>query len=233
MRINFVKGLLRKSSENAILNKMRTEWDDRAKENARHYVATLRDNWTDADFFESGAGEVRQHIESRLSEICGARAPSELNMLEIGCGAGRMTMPLSKIFGHVDAVDISPEMIARAKIALRDCRNVRFHVNNGKDLAMFKNDEFDFAFSGIVFQHIPSRAIVENYIQETWRVLRSGAFFVFQVQGHSIPESTLNTWVGVGFRRDEMVDIAHRNRFAIREMTGEGTQYFWLAFTKP
>ena len=233
MRFNFVTPLLRKISETAILNKMRTEWDGRAKENARHYVATLRDDWSDADFFESGAGWVRQHIESRLSEICGGRAPSELNMLEIGCGAGRMTMPLSKIFGHVDAVDISPEMIAQAKIALRDCRNVRFHVNNGKDLAMFKKDEFDFAFSGIVFQHIPSRAIIENYIRETWRVLRSGALFIFQVQGHSIPESSLDTWVGVGFSRDEMVDIARRNRFVIREMTGEGTQYFWLAFMKP
>src|SRR5262249_24175870 len=226
MRFNFVKPLLRKISETAILNKMRTEWDSRAKENARHYVATIRDDWTDADFFESGAGWVRQHIESRLSENCGGRAPSELNMLEIGCGAGRMTMSLSRIFGRVDAVDISPEMIAQAKIALRDCQNVRFHENNGKDLAMFKKDEFDFAFSGIVFQHIPSRAIVENYIGETWRVLRSVALFIFQVQGHSIPESSLSTWVGVGFSRDEMVDIAGRNRFVIREMTGEGTQYF-------
>jgi hypothetical protein len=30
-----------------------------------------------------------------------------------------------------------------------------------------------------------------------------------------------------------MCAIARRNRFVIKEMTGEGTQYFWLAFIKP
>ena len=41
----------------------------------------------------------------------------------------------------------------------------------------------DFAFSYIVFQHIPSREIVENYMREVNRLLRPGALFKFQVQG--------------------------------------------------
>ena len=43
--------------------------------------------------------------------------------------------------------------------------------------------EFDFAFSVIVFQHIPSREIIENYVREVHRLLRPGALFKFQVQG--------------------------------------------------
>ncbi len=35
------------------LAKMRRDWDQRARENARYYVATSRTDWTDEDFFAS------------------------------------------------------------------------------------------------------------------------------------------------------------------------------------
>ena len=37
-----------------VLEKMRREWDERARENARYYVATANENWTDEEYFESG-----------------------------------------------------------------------------------------------------------------------------------------------------------------------------------
>ena len=212
---------------------MRQDWDQRAKENARHYVATLQDEWTDSEFFRSGAIWVQYHVESSLAEICNGRSASSMRILEIGCGAGRMTYTLSKMFGEVDAVDISPEMIAKAGEALRECRNVSLHVNNGVDLSMFPDQYFDFAFSAIVFQHIPSRGVIENYIKETWRVLRPGSLFRFQVQGCDIHENALNTWLGVGFNPREMRQIARRSGFDVKGMRGEGTQEFWLTFLKP
>ena len=36
------------------LRKMREDWDQRAKENARYYVNTATAEWTDEDFFASG-----------------------------------------------------------------------------------------------------------------------------------------------------------------------------------
>ena len=42
---------------------------------------------------------------------------------------------------------------------------------------------FDFTFSFVVFQHIPSKAMIENYVRETARVLRPGGLFKFQLQG--------------------------------------------------
>jgi ubiquinone/menaquinone biosynthesis C-methylase UbiE len=156
-----------------------------------------------------------------------------MTILEIGCGAGRMTLPLSRIFGHVDAVDISPEMIASARASLRDHPNVGFHVNNGADLSMFPRKRFDFALSAIVFQHIPKRALVENYIRETWRVLRPGSLFKFQVQGYPIKEEDADTWVCVGFSEVEMRAIAKRAGFQVIESSGSGTQYYWLSFWKP
>jgi SAM-dependent methyltransferase len=228
---NFIRRLARRRRPQ-ILDRMRHDWDQRARENARHYVATLQEEWTDEQFFESGAIWVRYYIEPRWAEICNGRPASELRILEIGCGAGRMTLPLSKIFGRVDAIDISPEMIAKAQNTLRGATNVRLHVNNGADLSIFPDEQFDFVFSAIVFQHIPSREIVENYIQEAWRVLKPRSLFKFQVQGVPFEDKYANTWLGVSFTERQMRDIAERSRFQVTEIQGAGTQEFWLTFQK-
>ena len=216
----------------ALLENMRRDWDARAKENAKHYVATSRKSWDDEEFFRSGTEEIRELVEKRTADICKGRSAAEMRILEIGCGAGRMTLALSRIFGRVDAVDISPEMIAQAQRALSACANVHLHVNNGTDLSIFPDNSFDFAISAIVFQHIPRQAIVENYIAEAWRVLRPRSLFKFQLQGCPIAEKLANTWVGVGFSEKQMKRIASRSGFEIVESTGAGTQYYWLTFAK-
>src|SRR5262245_21535895 len=128
---------IRKMIDPAVLERMRRDWDARARENARHYVATGRREWSDEDFFRSGAAEVRNLVGELRGEICNGRDQQAMKVLEIGCGAGRMTLPLSRIFGRVDAVDVSGQMIANAKAALREHTNVGLHLNNGADLSMF------------------------------------------------------------------------------------------------
>ena len=144
-----------------------------------------------------------------------------------------MTMSLSRIFGRVAAVDVSSEMVERARTALKDRDNIEIHVNNGFDLSMFPDEHFDFALSAIVFQHIPRRSIIENYIGETWRVLRPGSLFKFQIQGYPIKEEEADTWVGVGFSEEKMFEVAARYDFEITAAKGAGTQYYWLTFLKP
>jgi ubiquinone/menaquinone biosynthesis C-methylase UbiE len=212
---------------------MRRDWDARAKSNARHYAATSKTEWSDDDFFASGAAEVREIVEKDLAAISNGRSPSDMRALEIGCGAGRMTASLSRVFGHVDAVDVSPEMVDQARTALRNYANVQLYVNNGLDLSMFPNDRFHFAISVVVFQHIPRRDVVENYIKETHRVLCPGSLFKFQLQGYPIKEEEADTWVGVGFSEEQMRDIAAKHGFQIKDSTGAGTQYYWLTFVKP
>lgn len=217
----------------AVADQMRRDWNERAKKNARHYVATGRDDWSDDEFFRSGEAEVADIVLKDIGKICGARDASAMRVLEIGCGAGRMTAALGKIFGHVDAVDISIEMISQARDALSGRPNIQLHVNNGVDLSLFPDNSFDFALSAIVFQHIPRKAIVENYIRDTHRVLRPQSFFKFQVQGCPIPENQADTWVGAGFTESEMADCASRCSFEIKSSDGAGTQYYWLTFLKP
>jgi len=215
------------------LAKMRHDWDERARENARYYVATSRTDWTDEDFFASGEKAVSEDILTDMTNICQGKDPSAMRVLEIGCGAGRVTRALSKLFGEVHAVDVSGEMILRARQALAERPNAHVYRNNGYDLTVLPPIEFDFAYSSIVFQHIPSREVIENYVREAHRLLRPGALFKFGVQGNPLTECTPDdTWLGYSFSDEEATAMAYRCGFEPRYRHGVGDQYFWLWFFK-
>lgn len=217
-----------------LLKKMQEDWDRRARQNARYFVNTAKTDWTDDEFFRSGEQTVAEEILTDMINICQGKQPGQMRVLEIGCGAGRVTRALARLFGEVHGVDISGEMIARAREALRDFPNVFLYQNNGMDLSVLPPDLiFDFAFSSIVFQHIPSREIIENYVREVHRVLRPGALFKFQVQGDpSVASHPDDTWVGVPFSEQQAVEMALRCGFDPRYRYGAGRQYFWLWYFK-
>lgn len=216
------------------LQKMRADWDQRARENARHFVDTASQEWTDEEFFASGEKTVAEEILTDLGNICQGKPPGDMRVLEIGCGAGRVTRALARFFGEVHAVDVSGEMVRLAKLALRDHPNASVYQNNGKDLTVVPEIPFDFAFSSIVFQHIPSREIIENYVRDVHRLLRPGALFKFQVQGASTmdPIQPDDTWLGAPFSERQAIDMAFRCGFDPRYRYGAGEQYFWLWFFK-
>jgi cyclopropane fatty-acyl-phospholipid synthase-like methyltransferase len=215
------------------LEKMRADWDQRARENARHYVNTANTQWTDDEFFASGETTVAEEILTDMGNICQGKQADGMRVLEIGCGAGRVTRALAKLFGEVHAVDVSGEMVRQAARALHGHPNAHVYQNNGKDLTVVPEREFDFVFSSIVFQHIPSREVIENYVREVHRLLRPGALFKFQVQGDSTLQTRPDdTWLGVPFSERQAVDMAYRCGFDPRYRHGAGGQYFWLWFFK-
>src|ERR1022692_4062593 len=125
------------------LEKMQREWDERARENARFYVNTERQDWTDAEFFESGERTVSEEILTDMINICQGKDPKRMRVLEIGCGAGRVTRALAQIFGEVYGVDISGEMVRQARAALVGLPHVRIFQNSGKDLDVLGSTRFD------------------------------------------------------------------------------------------
>ena len=214
--------------------RMRADWDQRARANARYFVNTEKDNWTEEEFFSSGERTVAEEVLSDMTNICQGQDPRQMRILEIGCGVGRVTRALAGVFGEVHALDVSKQMIRQARKNLKGLPNVRLHVNNGADLSVLPNKlMFDFAFSCIVFQHIPSREVIENYIREVHRVLRPGRLFKFQVQGYlDIETSPDDTWRGIPFTEEQIVATAERCGFEPRHRYGAGTQYFWQWFFK-
>jgi cyclopropane fatty-acyl-phospholipid synthase-like methyltransferase len=227
------------------LARMRQDWDRRARENARHYVVTGQAQWSDEEFFRSGETTMQEDILNDLANICQGKDPKRMRVLEIGCGAGRVTRALAAFFGEVCAVDISREMVRQARRAVAGFPHAHVFANNGKDLSAVmhhwwnrfgigERPEFDFAFSTMVFQHISSRDIIEHYVRDVNRRLRPGGLFKFQVQGspygYSNPE---DTWVGASFTEAEAREMAARCGFELRYQHDAGTQYYWLWFFKP
>lgn len=238
--------LIEKLQRFGVGRQMRRDWDSRARENALYYVATGNENWDEEAFFASGEKHVREVITNDLGNICQGKDSASMKILEIGCGVGRVTRALAALFGEIHGVDVSGEMIARAREFLRDYSNVHLHQNNGTDLSFLPEESFDFAYSGLVFQHIPDRKVIENYVAEVARVLKPGRLFKFQLQGGRVKEIPSNwtsqlcwwrqqpeqTWLGASFSEDEAMAMARNSGFDPRFLHGAGTQEFWLWFFK-
>jgi SAM-dependent methyltransferase len=211
---------------------MRSEWNDRARKNARFYINTASTEWSDEEFFRTGELNVEEHILTDMHNICQGMPPREMKVLEIGCGAGRLTRALARVFGEVFAVDVSTEMMQVARAKLRDAGNVHLYCNNGVDLSVLPRDiSFDFAFSFIVFQHVPSMDVIASYCREVGRRLRPGGLFKFQVQGYTKLDKA-DTWLGVGVSESDAARLAQENGFEFRYSDGAGTQFYWLWFFK-
>lgn len=213
---------------------MRDDWDRRASSNARHYVASGREAWSDEDFYASGEEAVQRFILNDTTNICQGKTPNEMRVLEIGCGAGRITRALARLFGEVHAVDVSGEMARLAREAVAEFPNAFIYQNNGMDLSVIPCRAFDFAFSCLVFQHIPSCEIIHSYVHSVYHLLRPGGLFKFQVQGDTNIESKPDdTWVGVALSEEQIVQIAEACGFESRYRIGVGQQDFWNWFFKP
>lgn len=155
---------------------MRRYWDARAAENAPWYVdTTLAFDDPDMDaFFAGGEQTVRSALD-------GAPALPERTevALEIGSGLGRVVRSLADRFDHVIGIDISQQMVDRAKQLVTDPR-VEFRLGDGASLAGVPDASVDLVLSFTVLQHIPDPRIIHAYLVEAGRVLRPGGVLVFQ-----------------------------------------------------
>lgn len=170
---------------------MRRDWDARARKNAFHYIASWRKEWDVASFLASGEEDV-QRLAVPVLTRCGAPAAGK-RMLELGCGAGRMTHSFAKRFERVYAFDLSREMLAHAREIHSGKSNILWLLGNGADLACVQSDSMDLVFSYLVLQHLPAEPLVLRYIREIVRVVRPGGAFLFQFNGGFAP--TMN-WKG-------------------------------------
>jgi len=157
---------------------MKETWNTLAKQDAMHYIATGRPHWTLDEFLDSGKTAVQQ-----LLEAVGHRPDPTDSVIEVGCGIGRMSFALARLFREVIAVDVSEEMINQANNLKSQLgyQNVRFICNNGRDLSFLPSSSCDLGVSFAVFQHLPDQRLIVEYIHELGRVVRTGGHVLFQL----------------------------------------------------
>ena len=208
---------------------MQQDWDERAQENAYHYIASGREEWSEEEFYASGRQSVKEIIVDDRERLYPGRELRDLRVLEIGCGAGRMTRALAELAAEVHGVDVSGEMVKRARAALEGHANAFVHHGDGAGLDAVEARDFDLAFSYIVFQHIPSVGVIESYVRAVAERLKPGAAFKAQAQGS--PLALLgrgDTWEGCYVSAAEWLAWSRRYGFRLMDFDGYGTQYLWL-----
>ena len=110
-----------------------------------------------------------------------ARIGAEDEVLEIGCGVGRIGLDLARHCRHWTGVDISSNMLRFAADRLRGLENIRLVHLQRVGLAEFPDASFDVVYVTNMFPHIDEYDRW-GYFKEAFRVLRpAGRIFVDNV----------------------------------------------------
>jgi SAM-dependent methyltransferase len=157
---------------------MQRFWDERAKEDAYYFVDNrLAYRAPDVERFWDG-GEAALGL---LLELAGTAIDPDHTILDIGCGLGRLTRAAARRAERVLALDVSEEMLSRARELNVQLGNVEWIHGDGHSLKPIADAKIDCCISLVVFQHIPDPAITLGYVREIGRVLRPGGFAAFQL----------------------------------------------------
>jgi len=222
---------------------MRRFWDGRARENPWWFInSTLDYHDPDLDrFWESGERDV-----DLLLETLGVALEPSDRVVEIGCGAGRMSRALAGRAGHVTAVEVAPRMLELAREHNAGLDNVEWRLGDGVSLSGIGDSSADACISYVVLQHIPDPDVVLGYVREMGRVLRPGGWAAFQVSNdpsvHTprrqgprrrwasirgrLPKGQADpAWLGSWVEISDLEAAAGESGMDLERVEGEGTQF--------
>ena len=163
-----------------------------APDDPRLDVQRLFDAWADsgrAEGMEQGHTLAAREAFDRLALRPGA------SYLDVGCGNGYTVRWAAEVDPSVRAtgIDLSPQMVARARDQSADHPNTRF-IHAPFPLSMLRDEAFDAVFSMEVFYYLPD---LNAALREVRRLLRPGGRFVCIVDfyeenaaAHGWPEDT-------------------------------------------
>lgn len=146
--------------------------------------ADKRGSWTEEDFYAAGRSDwddFSRHWRHHWPELGGT-------VVEIGCGGGRLTHVLAETFDRVVALDVSADMIERARRASPG--NAEFHQVDGAEVPL-ADATADGVFSVHVFQHLEDFPMMAAYLAEARRALRPGGSLMVHVTLASSPPPLL------------------------------------------
>lgn len=120
----------------------------------------------DEAFWQSG----QKTVSDELVPLIGRYAIDPGCAVEVGCGIGRLAIPMAGRVRKMIGIDVAPAMVRQAEQVAeeRGVGNVRFvaltHPAQGLDKLTDLIGQTDLLYSLLVFQHIEDFAVIEGYI---------------------------------------------------------------------
>ena len=208
-------------------------WDERAREDPYFFVDDrLEYGKPDLERFWAG-GE--QDLDVLLAAVGAEIRPSD-EVVEIGCGIGRLTRVLAARARSVRALDVSQRMIELAREQNPGLDSVEWIVGDGTSLAGIADASADVCTSHVTLQHIPDPSVSLGYVREMGRVLRPGGWAAFQFSNvprvhrrRLIPRGVRaqrdRRWLGSALSVDAVHQAALDGGMRVERIAGEGTQH--------
>ena len=135
--------------------------------------------------------------------------PESGSVLDLGCGAGRISLYMAERGYQVTGTDVSEALLAAAReIAWKQNLPITFVRAAGTSLP-FPDEHFDMLIGFKVLCYIPTKELRRRFLQECSRVLKPGGHFVLTQQ--IVPDEYLDD------AKDEYFDKSPASRFSILE----------------
>ncbi len=150
-------------------------------------------------------------------------------ILDLGCGYGRITIPLKEQKFNIEGIDISSKLIKEARRrAKKKNLNIRFKLGDMRDLP-YKDNSFDKILClWAAFNHLTNKRDQIKTLNECFRVLRDGGILIMDIpdgrqfmrknnirENYRIHIDNIN---GIKFRiyvhdRKSLIDIVEKSKF--------------------
>jgi glycine/sarcosine N-methyltransferase len=134
------------------------------------------------DFYEALAGyydDIFEATDAEIAFLVKHAGDTDTRLLDAACGTGQHSVRLYELgYRDIDAVDLDPSMISRAKAK---AAGVRFRVGDMLELSRYYTGRFGLIFCiGNSLAHLSGMPELNKFLKETYALLSPGGSVVFQ-----------------------------------------------------
>ncbi|QYR23461.1 class I SAM-dependent methyltransferase [Paenibacillus sp. sptzw28] len=178
------------SEEHSFLLKSVVNWFNQ-NEQVSHYTEEVY----------SGPNQAESFLLSSL--------PKEGTVLDVGCGAGRISLELARLGYTVTGIDVSGKLINVAReVAIENNLDIRFCHTESQGLA-FDDSQFDIVVAFKVLCYLPTKDLRMFLLSDLYRVLKPGGSCV--LTQNIVPDEFIDE------AKDEHFINSPASRFSILE----------------
>ncbi len=134
-------------------------WEERARSQSRDFFVASHPGWNNE---ETARQYAMTELELILVNIDEAQL-ANMNVLEIGCGPGRLARHLHPRVQTYTGIDIAEGMIEGAQERCKGASNARFFLCDGLSIPSLAQDrKYDLVYAIAVFIHCPKDVILSE-----------------------------------------------------------------------